>query len=126
MDRNKVPNVHPIMPLNGLEGNIHAKIGKTSMIEERIKEKSEANVGGDKTTKLSQKSQHSVPNGMNKSQEKLRRDVMVPNGKSSCVYKGKIFCFSSSFPEDRVCCEDSFLLYYKQHYLKCSICTLGF
>lgn len=101
MDRNKVPNVHPIMPLNGLEGNFHAKIGKTSMIEERIQEKSEANVGGDKTTKLSQKSQHSVPNGMNKSQEKLRCDVVVPNGKSSCVYKGKIFCFSSSFPEDR-------------------------
>ncbi|XP_031745442.1 DNA topoisomerase 2-binding protein 1-A-like isoform X1 [Cucumis sativus] len=31
----------------------------------------------------------------------MGRDFMVSNGKSSCVFKGKIFCFSSSFPEDR-------------------------
>lgn len=111
MDRNKVPNVHPIMPSNVLQGNIHVRTGKTSMTEEKIQEKSEANVSGDRTMKLSQKSQHCVANGTNKSQEKMRHDFMVPNGKSSRVFKGKIFCFSSSFPEDRVCCEDSFLLF---------------
>lgn len=109
MDQNKVPNVHPIMPSNGLEGNIHVRIGKTSMIEEKIQEKSEANVSGDRTMKLSQKSQPSAANARNKSQEKMRRDFTVPNGKSTCVFEGKIFCFSSSFPEDRVCCEDFFL-----------------
>lgn len=111
MDRNKVPNVHPIMPSNVLEGNIHVRIGKTSMTEETFHEKSETNVSGDRTMKLSQKSQQCLANGTNKSQENMQRDFVVPNGKSSCVFRGKIFCFSSSFPEDRVCCEVSFLLF---------------
>ncbi|XP_031739410.1 DNA topoisomerase 2-binding protein 1-like [Cucumis sativus] len=41
MDRNKVPNVHPIVPSNVSEGNIHVSIGKTSIAVERIEEKSE-------------------------------------------------------------------------------------
>ena len=41
MDRNKVPNVHPIVPSNVSEGNIHVNIGKTSIAVERIEEKSE-------------------------------------------------------------------------------------
>lgn len=109
MDQNKVPNVHPTMPSNELEGNVHVRIGKTSNIEEKIQEQSEANMNGDGTMKLSQKRQPSVANGRNKSQEKMQHDFTVPNGKSSCVFKGKIFCFSSSFPDDRVCCKNSFL-----------------
>lgn len=110
MDQNKVPIVHPTIPSNELEGSIQVRIGKPSMIEEKIEEKSEANVSGDRTMKLSQKRQPPVSNGINKSQEKMRPDFTVQNGKSSCVFKGKIFCFSSSFPEDRVHCEDSFFL----------------
>ncbi|XP_038898756.1 DNA topoisomerase 2-binding protein 1 isoform X2 [Benincasa hispida] len=101
MDPNKVPNVHPSVPSNVLEGNVHVRIGKTSTTEEKIEEKIETNVSGDRTMKLSQKSHQCVANGTNKSQEKMWRDFMVPSGKSSCVFKGKIFCFSSSFPEDR-------------------------
>ncbi|XP_022134020.1 DNA topoisomerase 2-binding protein 1 [Momordica charantia] len=101
MDQNKVPIVHPTIPSNELEGSIQVRIGKPSMIEEKIEEKSEANVSGDRTMKLPQKRQPPVSNGINKSQEKMRPDFTVQNGKSSCVFKGKIFCFSSSFPEDR-------------------------
>ncbi|XP_016899871.2 uncharacterized protein LOC103487611 isoform X2 [Cucumis melo] len=101
IDRSKVPNVHPIVPSIVPEGNIHVSTGKTSMTVERIEEKSETKVNRDRKMKLSQKSQQCVPNGTNKSQEKMARDFMVSNGKSSCVFKGKIFCFSSSFPEDR-------------------------
>ena len=77
MDQNKVPNVHPIVPSNVSEGNIHVSIGKTSIAVERIEEKSETKVNGDRKMKLSQKSQQCVANGTNKSQEKMGRDFMV-------------------------------------------------
>ena len=77
MDQNKVPNVHPIVPSNVSEGNIHVNIGKTSIAVERIEEKSETKVNGDRKMKLSQKSQQCVANGTNKSQEKMGRDFMV-------------------------------------------------
>lgn len=59
----------------------------------------------------SRQSQLPAVKNRNKSWQKMQEDSTVQNlqdRKSSTVFKGKIFCFSNSFPEDRVRCRSAY------------------
>lgn len=104
---------HLSMPADQLQRNTSAATGM-GMLEKNREEKPEINMKGDGSMEaavgLSKRSKLTVLNGKNKVQlndktnglQKMKHDCNVQNGKPSSVFKGRIFCFSISFPEDKV------------------------
>ena len=96
-------------------GNRNSGIRLLSL-EKNKEERSEIDMNKDSslkaTSKFSEQSQLPVINGKGNGQlmdkkkglKKTQHDSSVKNGKSSSVFKRRVFCFSKSFPEDRVSC----------------------
>lgn len=115
LNQSKNSNVHLSMSSDHLLGSRYSGIGLPS-VEKNREERSEMNmnVGGSlkSMTRLSEQSQLPVVNDKNNSQLKdkdkgrqnMQHDSSVKDGKPSSVFKGKVFRFSKSFPEDRVSC----------------------
>ncbi|KAM1022887.1 hypothetical protein ACFX13_044495 [Malus domestica] len=103
---------HLSMPADQLQRNTSAATGM-GMLEKNREEKPEINMKGDGSMEaavgLSKRSKLTVLNGKSKVQlndktnglQKVQHDFNVQNGKPSSVFKGRIFCFSNSFPEDK-------------------------
>ncbi|XP_042476122.1 DNA topoisomerase 2-binding protein 1-A-like isoform X2 [Macadamia integrifolia] len=94
------------LPAVKLVGNVDFESGIS--LENNRGQKPETNIKGSNyvkpATRSFQKSMFSVLKDDSKVSQKLRQDsdaANVQNGKSSNVFKGKIFRFSSSFPQDR-------------------------
>ncbi|XP_015885769.3 uncharacterized protein LOC107421117 isoform X3 [Ziziphus jujuba] len=108
----RISAAHLSVPSNRLPGNTSVGTGMPSSSDKIREEKPQVNMKGDSlmetVTRSSQQSQLSVGNIKSKGQidarNKARPNIhhdSVQNGKLSSVFKGKIFCFSNSFPEDR-------------------------
>lgn len=109
----RISAAHLSMPCNQLPGSTSVGIGMPSSSDKSREEIPKINMKGDSlvetATRLSQRSQLPVGNikskgqidDKNKASQNMQHDS-VQNGKLSSVFKGKIFCFSNSFPEDRV------------------------
>ena len=96
-------------------GNRNSGIRLLSL-EKNEEDRSEIDMNKDSslkaTSKFSEQSQLPVINGKGNGQlmdkkkglKKTQHDSSVKNGKSSSVFKRRVFCFSKSFLEDRVSC----------------------
>ncbi|XP_023887123.2 uncharacterized protein LOC111999234 [Quercus suber] len=112
LNQSKNSTAHPSMSSDQVLGNRNSGIGLPSL-EKNKEERSEINTNGDSslkaTAKFSEKIQLPVINGKDngqltdkkKGRQKTQHDSSVKNGKPSSVFKGRVFCFSKSFPEDR-------------------------
>ncbi|XP_050255317.1 uncharacterized protein LOC126701251 [Quercus robur] len=112
LNQSKNSTAHPSMSSDQVLGNRNSGIGLPSL-EKNKEERSEINTNGDSslkaTAKFSEQSQLPVINGKGngqltdkkKGRQKTQHDSSVKNGKPSGVFKGRVFCFSKSFPEDR-------------------------
>ncbi|XP_030934131.1 DNA topoisomerase 2-binding protein 1-A [Quercus lobata] len=112
LNQSKNSTAHPSMSSDQVLGNRNSGIGLPSL-EKNKEERSEINMKGDSslkaTAKFSEQSQLPVINGKGNGQltdkkngrQKTQHDSSVKNGKPSGVFKGRVFCFSKSFPEDR-------------------------
>ena len=115
LNQSKNSTAHPSMSSDRVLGNRNFGIGLPSL-EKNKEERSEINTNGDSslkaTAKFFEQSQLPVINGKGngqltdkkKGRQKTQHDSSVKNGKPSSVFKGRVFCFSKSFPEDRVSC----------------------
>ena len=115
LNQSKNSNVHPSISSNQLLGSRYSGIGLPSA-EKNREEMSEINMNVDSSlkamTRLSEQSQLPVVNDKNnsqlkdkdKGQQNMQHNSSVKDGKPSSVFKGKVFRFSKSFPEDRVSC----------------------
>ncbi|XP_020411354.1 DNA topoisomerase 2-binding protein 1 [Prunus persica] len=107
-----ISTTHLSIPSDQLHGNTSAATGMGSLEKKREK-KPEINMKGDKSMEAavgpSKWSKLPVINGKSKVQLNntidgrlmMQYDSSVQNGKESSVFKGRLFCFSNSFPEDR-------------------------
>ncbi|KAK4572702.1 hypothetical protein RGQ29_030934 [Quercus rubra] len=112
LNQSKNSTAHPSMSSDRVLGNRNFGIGLPSL-EKNKEERSEINTNGDSslkaTAKFFEQSQLPVINGKGngqltdkkKGRQKTQHDSSVKNGKPSSVFKGRVFCFSKSFPEDR-------------------------
>ncbi|XP_059454204.1 uncharacterized protein LOC132184545 isoform X2 [Corylus avellana] len=112
LNQSKNSNVHPSMSSDQLLGSRYSGIGFPS-VEKNREERSEINMNVDGSlkamTRLSEQSQLPAVNDKSNSQLKdkdkgrqnTQHDSSVKDGKPSSVFKGKVFRFSKSFPEDR-------------------------
>lgn len=109
----RISTAHLSIPSYQLPESKSAGIGMPSSLEKSSEEKPKINMKGDSSAEIAarsfQQSQLPVGNVKSKGQiddkNKARKNSQhdsVHNGKLSSVFKGKIFCFSNSFPEDRV------------------------
>lgn len=109
----RISTAHCSMQSYQLPESKSAGIGMPSSLEKSREEKPKINMKGGSSAEIaarsSQWSQLPVVNvrctGQIDDKNKARRNSQhdsVHNGKLSSVFKGKIFCFSNSFPEDRV------------------------
>lgn len=115
LNQSKNSNAHLSMLSDQLPGSRYSGIGSPS-VEKNREERSEINMNVDGSlkamTRLSEQSQLPVVNDKNNSQLKdkdkgrqnTQHNSSVNYGKPSSVFKGKVFRFSKSFPEDRVSC----------------------
>lgn len=101
---------HLTMPSNELLGSMNSEMGLPSL-ERNREERSEisrdsslkAMTGQSQVPVVYDKS-NSQLSDKNKGQQNVKHDSSAKNGKLSSVFKGRVFCFSNSFPEDRVSC----------------------
>ncbi|XP_075647353.1 uncharacterized protein LOC142618322 isoform X2 [Castanea sativa] len=112
LNQSKNYTAHPSISSDQVLGNRNSGIGLPSL-EKNKEERSEINMNGDSslkaTAKFSEQSLLPVINGKGngqltdkkKGRQKTQHDSSVKNGKPSSVFKGRVFCFSNSFPEDR-------------------------
>lgn len=101
---------HLSMPSDELLGSMNSEIGLPSL-ERNREERSE--ISRDSSLKAMTR-QNQVPVVNDKSNSRLsdkskgrlnmQHDSSAKNGKPSSLFKGRVFCFSNSFPEDRVSC----------------------
>ncbi|XP_059630648.1 uncharacterized protein LOC132273665 isoform X2 [Cornus florida] len=103
MKQVKTSSVQSIVPDNQLWENMNSgsEISSEKRKEPEVIMKSISSL---KATVVSAKqSQHSVLNGNDKGQQEMQHGSSneIRDGNSSNVFKGRLFCFSSSFPEDR-------------------------
>lgn len=108
-----ISTTHLSIPCDQLHGNTSAATGM-GLLEKKREKKPEINMKGDKSMEAavgpSKWSKLPVINGKSKvqlnntidSRLTMQYDSSVQNGKESSVFKGRLFCFSNSFPEDRV------------------------
>ncbi|XP_035541604.1 DNA topoisomerase 2-binding protein 1-A [Juglans regia] len=98
---------HLSMPSDELLGSVNSEIGLPSL-ERNREERSE--ICRDSSLKaMTRQSQVPVVNDKsnsrlsdkNKGRLNMQHDSSAKNGKPSSVFKGRVFCFSNSFPEDR-------------------------
>ncbi|KAM3683038.1 hypothetical protein ACB094_12G115800 [Castanea mollissima] len=112
LNQSKNYTAHPSISSDQVLGNRNSGIGLPSL-EKKKEERSEINMNRDSslkaTAKFSEQSLLPVINGKGngqltdkkKGRQKAQHDSSVKNGKPSSVFKGRVFCFSNSFPEDR-------------------------
>ncbi|KAF3974026.1 hypothetical protein CMV_002603 [Castanea mollissima] len=112
LNQSKNYTAHPSISSDQVLGNRNSGIGLPSL-EKNKEERSEINMNRDSslkaTAKFSEQSLLPVINGKGngqltdkkKGRQKAQHDSSVKNGKPSSVFKGRVFCFSNSFPEDR-------------------------
>ncbi|KAF3447039.1 hypothetical protein FNV43_RR12219 [Rhamnella rubrinervis] len=112
INQGRISTAHLSMPSYQLPESKSSGTGMPSSLEKSREEKPKTNMKGDssaeKGARSSQRSQLPVVNvrskgqmdDKNKAQRNSQHDS-VQNGKLSSVFKGKVFCFSNSFPEDR-------------------------
>ncbi|KAL4596130.1 hypothetical protein ACB092_12G142000 [Castanea dentata] len=112
LNQSKNYTAHPSISSDQVLGNRNSGIGLPSL-EKNKEERSEINMNRDSslkaTAKFSEQSLLPVINGKGngqlmdkkKGRQKTQHDSSVKNGKPSSVFKGRVFCFSNSFPEDR-------------------------
>ncbi|PON91554.1 BRCT domain containing protein [Trema orientale] len=113
VNQGRVSNVHPSTLSNQLTGSIRAGIGMPSSLDRNKEEKPEFNMNGVNPMATAAKSfqQNHLPvvndksksqvSDKNKAPKNGQHDSSTQSGKVSNVFAGKIFGFSSSFPEDR-------------------------
>jgi topoisomerase (DNA) II binding protein 1 len=113
MIQGKISTIHQRMPSDQLCGNTSVATGMGSL-EKNREDRSEINRKGDSSMKAAVRSsdRNKLPVIKDRSnvqlhdksmgQQKIQHDSSVQNGKPSSVFKGRFFCFSNSFPEDRV------------------------
>ncbi|KAL5835768.1 hypothetical protein ACOSQ3_015319 [Xanthoceras sorbifolium] len=104
----KDSSIHQSMPSDQFLWGMKSGIIMSSALEASGAERPEINVkrgnSVEATSGASQPTLSPSLNGRNKSQQKKQEDSSVQNlqnGNSSMVFRGKTFCFSNSFPEDR-------------------------
>lgn len=107
MNQSKISSVDPSsyanqLPVSANYGNI-----MPSSMEKNRDKNPEISMNGDISQEVTvrQSQQNPVVNDRKKGGKKMQHDSgdqNVQNGKSLTVFKGKTFCFSKSFPEDRV------------------------
>ncbi|KAL6208329.1 hypothetical protein ACLB2K_019280 [Fragaria x ananassa] len=112
MIQGKISTIHQRMPSDQLCGNRSVATGM-DLLEKNRKEVSEINRDDDRSVKAAVRSfdKNRLPVIKDKSkvqlhdktrgQLKIHLESSVQNGKPSSVFKGKLFRFSDSFPEDR-------------------------
>lgn len=110
VSQGRVSAVHPSMP----SGSMRAGIGMPSSLDRNKEEQPEINMSGVNSMATAAKSfqQTHLPvvnnkskgqvSDKNKAPKNVQHDSSTQTGKLSNVFAGKIFGFSSSFPEDRV------------------------
>ncbi|XP_062097830.1 uncharacterized protein LOC133803732 isoform X2 [Humulus lupulus] len=113
LNQDKVSAVHSSMPSNPLSGSVRGGIGMPSPLDGNKEKKPEINTSDvnfmaaaakslqrRNVTAVNDKSKGQVSD-KNKVPKRVRLDSSTQNGKISNVFAGKIFGFSSSFPEER-------------------------
>ena len=115
INQSKNSTVHPTMLSDQVLGNRNSGIRLLSL-EKNKEERSKINMNRDSslkaTSKFSEQSQLPVINDKGNGQlmeikkglKKTQHDSSVKNRKPSSMFKRRVFCFSKSFPEDRVSC----------------------
>ncbi|KAF4373146.1 hypothetical protein F8388_019328 [Cannabis sativa] len=113
LNQARVSAVHPIMPSNPLSGSIRGGIGMPLPLGGSKGKKPEINTTDvnimataakssqqSNVTAVNKKSKGRVSD-KNKAPKRVQLGSSTQNGKTSNVFSGKIFGFSSSFPEER-------------------------
>ena len=115
INQSKNSTVHPTMLSDQVLGNRNSGIRLLSL-EKNKEERSKINMNRDSslkaTSKFSEQSQLPIINDKGNGQlmekkkglKKTQHDSSVKNRKPSSMFKRRVFCFSKSFPEDRVSC----------------------
>ncbi|XP_062116606.1 uncharacterized protein LOC133830610 [Humulus lupulus] len=114
LNQARVSAVQLTVPSNPLSGSIRGGIGMASPLEGNKIEKPEINMSGvnfiataakslqhSNVTAVNDKRKGRVSDDKNKAPKRVQLDLSTQNGIVSNVFAGKIFGFSSSFPEER-------------------------
>lgn len=114
VNEGRISTAHLNMPTNQSSGTISAGTGMPLSVGKDTEQNTEINMKGVNSMATASKSfpLYHLPVVNDKCKRQLddenmapknsQRDTSIQNGKSSNVFRGKIFGFSSSFPEDRV------------------------
>ncbi|KAI4337857.1 hypothetical protein L6164_016226 [Bauhinia variegata] len=104
INQGKSTTIHQNLQTNQVMGTIEPGVVMSSSLEKNKEMKMDIGVNDHLSLKATgrstQKDQHPVSNKM-KGQQMVQLDLSVQNVRSSTVFRGKIFCFSNSFPEER-------------------------
>ncbi|EEF42097.1 topbp1, putative [Ricinus communis] len=105
MNQGKVASAFSSIHSDQLLGSANFGNGKTSSLENSREEKPEIymsrSISLEATVRQSQQNIFSIVNDEKKSGKKTQPNSSCQNQKPLTVFKGKIFCFSNSFPADR-------------------------
>ncbi|KDP32858.1 hypothetical protein JCGZ_12150 [Jatropha curcas] len=105
VNQGKLSSVHSSICSDQLVGSANVGNGMPSSLENNREEKPGIKINAGKpleaTVRQSQQNLFSVVNDKKKNEKKMQLDSSDQNLKPLSVFKGKTFCFSNSFPEDR-------------------------
>lgn len=96
----KSSSTHQSLQADQVVGSIDSIVVKPLSVENEKEKKQE--IFHKSMVRSSQQTQLPVVNNKTKVQQKVQHNSISQCVKSSTVFKGRMFCFSNSFPEERV------------------------
>ncbi|RDY12354.1 hypothetical protein CR513_02868, partial [Mucuna pruriens] len=99
MEHSKSTSFHQ----NSQNGHVDFEIVKPEYLEKRKEEKTDMGINGHSFSKAIGRTmlQNQLPNSKLRAQRMTQHDSIVQYAKSANVFRGKLFCFSNLFPEER-------------------------